>query len=228
MNIVIILAAGSGTRMNKESPKQFLLVDDKPLFVLSSLTFNNHPLVDEIILVTLKDNIDLVNQYVNEFHLNKVKAVIEGGSTRQKSTLKALEYLKENGTNKNDIILIHDAARPLVNSDIITRNIEECHKYEAVETAVPVVDTLIESENKEVSRFLNRDIIYQVQTPQTFRFDVIYDAHKALINDENTDDAGIVIKNNHPVHIVLGDRFNFKVTTSDDLELLEAIIEHAR
>lgn len=228
MNIAVILAAGSGSRMNIDTPKQFLLLNKRPLFAISLETFSSHKSIDEIILVTSKNEVQTMNEYVKKNGFNKVNAVVEGGSTRQESTFNALQYLKDKGINDDDVILIHDAARPLVSQDIITNNIEGCLEHDAVETAVKAVDTLIESKDGTLNAVLNRDVIYQVQTPQTFRFKLIYEAHKAFNNETNTDDAGIVLKYNHPVHIVEGDKLNFKVTTQDDLKLLKALLKDER
>ena len=222
MNIALIVAAGVASRMgNLEKPKQFLLIKEKPLFLYSVLAFENNPNIDAIIIVTSEQYIKEVQDYCSSYQVSKIKGVIVGGKTRQESVYHGLIKAKELSLS-DDVILIHDAARPLVSQDIITNNIEGCLEHDAVETAVKAVDTLIESKDGTLNAVLNRDVIYQVQTPQTFRFKLIYEAHKAFNNETNTDDAGIVLKYNHPVHIVEGDKLNFKVTTQDDLKLLQA------
>lgn len=228
MNIAIILAAGSGTRMQSSTPKQFLLINDKPLFIYSVEAFNKHEMIDEIIISVPSDSVQLVKNYILKYKINKVKAVVPGGSSRQDSTVKALNYLVDNGVNDQDIVLIHDAARALVSEQIITSNIKACEEYDAVETAIKATDTLVESSSSSVEKSLNRDIVYQVQTPQTFRFKIIYEAHQNNIGSIFTDDASLVIKNGHDVHIVDGDKFNFKITTSEDFQILEALKKNER
>ena len=117
MNIVVVVAAGSGTRMKTiNEPKQFIRVNDKPLMIYSLETFNIHPRIDAIIVVTNEQYIKDVESMCKEYKLNKVKAVVKGGSTRQESVFNGLEKAMSLSQSKDDIVLIHDAARPLVAS----------------------------------------------------------------------------------------------------------------
>ncbi len=221
-NIALITAAGSGTRMGEGKPKQFLIVNGKPLLSYTIEAFNNHPLIDEIIIVTNEDFIDEVKSFSGNYQ--KVKHIVKGGSTRQQSVFLGLSFLKENGVNPNDIILIHDGARPLVSERIIAANIEACKENNAVETVISATDTIIQSKDGEINnQTLNRKELYQVQTPQTFKFDLIYKAHSSLQNDDATDDAQLVAKLGKDIYLVNGDKKNFKVTTKEDLEYFELL-----
>ncbi len=230
MNIALILAAGSGTRMgNTSKPKQFLTIYNTPLIVHTVQAFENHDDVEQIVIVTNKEYIDEVKVYCKQYDLSKVKAVVEGGDARQKSVYNGIKYLESHGVKDDDIILIHDSARPLVSQDIITRNIEACKEYGAVDTVITSSDTIIKSLDKEViSEIPTRSELFQGQTPQTFKFGIINKAHEHAreTNDtKTTDDCYLVLKINYPVHLVEGSKFNFKITTFDDLTLLKALLK---
>ena len=227
MNIAIVLAAGKSERLNDINvPKQLYLLNNVPLFMYSVLTFNNLEDIDEVCVVTNEECYERINQYLNLYHLEKVKGIILGGATRQESVFNALKKLEDNGVKDDDIILIHDAARPLMDKFIIIDNIAGVKMYNAVTTAIKVKDTIIKGEDT-LDGFVDRNELYQAQTPQSFRFRIIKDAHdnalkKNLMN--MTDDSALVKENGQPVHIVKGTTANFKVTTIDDLKLLEMIV----
>ena len=165
MNIALILAAGSGTRMGLETPKQFVLVKDKPLLYYSVKIFESYPELDAIVLVTNKENISLVEEIVKEFNFKKVKAIVEGGETRQDSVYNGLNKIKE-FASEDDVVLIHDAARPLVNHRIIFDNIKACNEFGAVDTAIQASDTIVKSsDGSGVDELPLRRELYQAQTP---------------------------------------------------------------
>ena len=224
MNIAIVLAGGTGSRMSLDMPKQFAVVKGKPIMAYTLSVFQNSPLVDSIYLVSHKEYFKQSKQIINEYKLNKVKTVIEGGQTRQESVFNALRQIN---AKDDDIILIHDCARPLVDEQIIKDNIEQCQLRDAVETAVKAVDTTIEVSEEQFENSLNRDKLYQVQTPQTFKYRLIKEAHENAIKNELdniTDDAQLVAKLGHKVFIVNGKKTNLKVTTNEDLKILEALL----
>ena len=230
MNYALIVAAGSGTRMgNNLKPKQFLLVKNKPLFIYSSETFNNHPDIDKIVIVTAQEYIDEVKDLCQKYKITKLVDVVIGGKTRQESVYNGLLKIKSLSNNlDSDIVLIHDAARPLVSQDIISSNIKECLINDAVTTVIPSSDTIIRSlDEKIINDVPLRKELYQSQTPQTFKLALILSAHE-LAKKNNcldiTDDAQLVLKIGKNVHLVKGNKRNFKVTTSDDLAIFEALI----
>ncbi len=228
MNIVILLAAGSGTRMNNVVPKQFININNKPLMVYPLETFSSCSLIDEIIIVTSKEYISQVNDYVTQFNINKVKAIIEGGSTRQKSVFNALTYLKKHNVNDQDNILIHDSARVLISEEIIKNNIHALEKYNAVDSVIPMTDSVIKSDTGiNITSLCKRSELYLSQTPQSFKFNIIYKAHenvKNLKDFEITDDCSLVLKIDEDVYLVEGSRLNFKITTKEDLLLLKSLL----
>lgn len=228
MNIAMILGAGSGTRMgNVSTPKQFLNVYNKPLIVHTIESFEVHDDIDMIVVVTNKEYIDQVKMYVKQFDLSKVKYVVEGGDSRQKSVFHGLEKIKEFAKD-DDLIIIHDAARPLISKRIISDNIKFGHEYKAVDTVIPSADTIIVSlDNKIINDVPLRKNLYLGQTPQSFEFKLIYETH--LWAKENnildaSDDCQLVMKNGLDVHLVNGDKMNFKITTFDDLMMLKSML----
>lgn len=230
MNIALILAAGSGTRMgNTNKPKQFLSIYNKPLIVHTIEAFEMHDDIDMILIVTNDTYIDDVKIWCKQYDLTKVQYIVAGGSSRQESVYNGLKKLEKIGTKDDDIILIHDAARPLISQTIITDNIESCKKYHAVDTVIPSSDTIIRSVDKEtICEIQKRSEQYQGQTPQSFTFKVINDAHeyaKKINNTETTDDCRLVLNMGKEVHLVNGSKLNFKITTFDDLMMLKALLK---
>jgi 2-C-methyl-D-erythritol 4-phosphate cytidylyltransferase len=191
--------------------------------------FENHNDVDAIVVCTNKEYIDQVMVWCKQYDLCKVKAVVAGGETRQQSVFNGLKAIKELIKNDDDVVLIHDAARPLISYKIIDDNIEGCKKFGAVDTVIKASDTIVQSaDNNTITNIPNRSELYQGQTPQSFKFSIIYNAHLKAMNGEIknvTDDAKLVIESGHPVHLVNGSAQNFKITTFDDLMLLKALLK---
>ena len=181
MNIALIVAAGSGSRMgNADKPKQFLPIYGKPLMIHTIEAFEVHDEIDAIVVVTNEAYIDQVKVWCKQYDLGKIKAVVAGGDSRQISVHNGLQAVKALSKDpKNDIVLIHDAARPLISQRIITDNIRVCEKYDAVDTVIKASDTIVRSVNEEsISDIPARNELYQGQTPQTFKLSLILDAHE--------------------------------------------------
>ena len=164
MVIAMILASGTGTRMgNVECPKQFLLIYNKPLIVHTIEAFEANEGVDQILVVTNEDYIDQVKVWCKQYDLGKVKNVVAGGNSRQISVFNGLTALEQMGTDGEDSILIHDAARPLISQKIINDNIEGCKKYGAVDTVIPSSDTIIRSvDGLEITEIQKRNEIFRL------------------------------------------------------------------
>lgn len=227
MNIALVLAAGSGTRMNNEQPKQFILVNGKPLFLYSVETFQNNENIDAIVIATNKEYIEQVEELAKGY--SKVKSVIAGGETRQQSVYNGLKEIEKFIGNEKDLVLIHDSARPLVSERIINENVTLGKQFGAVDTVVQASDTIINSKDKEtINEILNRSELYQTQTPQTFEFGIIKKAHERALKDNVpnvTDDCKLVMHFGVDVHFARGDKLNFKVTTPEDLEMFKALVK---
>ncbi|MBE7056668.1 MAG: 2-C-methyl-D-erythritol 4-phosphate cytidylyltransferase [Ruminococcaceae bacterium] len=222
MNIGAILAGGKGLRMGGSVPKQFLDIGGKPILVHTIEKFQRHPEIDEICVVCPVEHCDFIWELVNQHGLNKVKYVIPGGRERQESSLVATEAMYHQH-EPDDILLIHDGARPNVDERIISENIKMASNIGACNTVIPSQDTILTSKDgKMVSGYTNRSEMYLVQTPQSFKLKVIYDAHiKSVEKPGITDDCSLVYLCGGEVGLVEGSKANVKVTTPEDLQLVK-------
>lgn len=225
----IVLAAGSGSRMKSKTKKQFMEIKGKPVIWYSLFEFEKSR-VDEIILVTGKEDIDYCKkEIVEKYNLKKIKNVVAGGSERYESVYNGLKEVTGN------IVLIHDGARPLINNEIIERSIEGTIKSDACVVGVPVKDT-IKRANKEgyIIDTPNRSELWITQTPQSFKTDLVKMAYKKMKEELEkgnttlniTDDAMVVKEfTTNQVRFVQGDYKNIKVTTPEDIDIAELFIE---
>ncbi|MBZ9609368.1 2-C-methyl-D-erythritol 4-phosphate cytidylyltransferase [Clostridium estertheticum] len=232
MNIAIILAGGKGTRMGiVDQPKQFIDIYGKPIVVHTIEAFDIHEQIDAIAVVCLKEWHEDIKIWTRKFELNKVKWIVDGGETRQESVLAGLKAIEEDVTS-DDIVVIHDAARPLISHRIIGDNIEGAKEYGAVDTVIPATDTIIQSsDDSTISSIPVRKELYLGQTPQSFKYSTIMDAHKSAAKSklqDSTDDCRVVLNYGEKVHLVNGDKLNFKITTMEDLLLLKSIIKMSK
>lgn len=218
----IVLLAGNSTRFDSTTPKQFFEINGKPLAFYSIGIFEESINVDEIVLVTKKEYINDVKDLVNKYNFKKVINIVEGGNTRQKSVSNGLKAVSEN----TDIVAIHDGARPIISQELIGKCIESAKNYGASTVAIPCVDTTVVSKDKIlIDNMLDRKTLWSVQTPQCFNLSLIKKAHKEAKIDDASDDASLVKNIGHDVSLVLGSKTNIKVTTQDDLPIVEALIE---
>lgn len=225
----IVLAAGSGSRMKSKTKKQFMEIKGKPVIWYSLFEFEKSR-VDEIILVTGKEDIDYCKkEIVEKYNLKKIKNVVAGGSERYESVYNGLKEVTGN------IVLIHDGARPLINNEIIERSIEGAIKSDACVVGVPVKDT-IKRANKEgyIIDTPNRSELWITQMPQSFKTDLVKMAYKKMKGELEkgnttlniTDDAMVVEEfTTNQVRFVQGDYKNIKVTTPEDIDIAELFIE---
>lgn len=225
MNIGLILASGKGTRMNSSLPKQFIKINNKPLLIYTLERFERNSDIERIVLVVDKDYFSSVKKMIAEYHITKITDIVFGGITRKESVYNGLCALKKLNVKNNDIILIHDSARALVSDKIITDNINACKEFEAVSTAYKCIDTIIENREEQTYKVLNRDNLYQIQTPQTFKFELIMKAHELNIDKNASDDAQLMNSIGKKVHLVNGSKKNFKITYQEDIELFKAYLK---
>lgn len=219
--------AGSGLRLQQQIPKQFIKINERPLFTYALDQLYHHDLIGRLVLVVHDDYRLEVSAYCQKNYPNKPFTVISGGKTRQESVYQAILYLNPL-LNDDDLVLIHDAARPLVSKETIANNLKTAAVFGAVTTAITSTDTLIKvDEHLRLDKTLEREQIYRVQTPQTFAFSLLKIAHQhAAARNINSfsDDAQMVRALPHDVRIVEGDTTNFKVTNPHDLEILRALL----
>jgi len=210
---VIIAAAGTGSRMNADVPKQYLKIDGKPMLVKTAGAFSENDGVDQIVVVT---NQEYHHECERLLLANNIKAtVVAGGEKRQDSVYEGLKKLPED----TDYVLIHDAARPFVTQELIQKTIEAVIEKQAVVCAVPVKDTIRMKTDEEKSVTTDRSLMFAVQTPQAFQKELIVEAYEQAFREGfyGTDDAVLAERSGHAVHIIDGSYDNIKITTRGDM-----------
>lgn len=218
--IAVILAGGLGVRMGGEKPKQFFEIGGKPILIHSLETFNNQKDIDKIILVINNEFKELFVELLKKYHFHKLETVTLGGKERSDSSRNALKHIKKSTNTK---VLIHDAVRPFVSTEVISRVVEALNTFEAVNVGIPATDTILYANtNQEIATVPPRENIYLAQTPQGFLAHVIHRAYELAENDKNftaTDDCGVVHRYcpEVPIKIVEGDVENIKITYPSDL-----------
>lgn len=219
---VVILAAGVGKRMNSTTPKQFLKLQGKPILIHTLETFEKHPHISQITVVTNQDSFAQVDHMLQEYGLQKVKQVVMGGEERQDSVYAGIKV------TQTKLVMVHDAVRAFVTSDEISALIEAVNENNPAATlAVPVKDTIKKvNEAGMVEETLNRQELWSIQTPQMFERSLLLRAHQqAVVHDVSaTDDAMLVEMLGDSVKVVRGEYTNIKITTPDDIFLGEAIL----
>lgn len=230
--IAIIFAGGTGARMgNDGKPKQFLVVEGKPIFIHTLQFFEKHSEIDEIYVAMKKEFIDITKELLKEFNINKVVDIVAGGETGQDSIYNALSAAKKNN-NDDSIVLIHDGVRPLISKDLITKNIRSVEKHNSGITSTSCVETVIISKNgKQIDNIPIRKNTYLAQAPQSFRLgDVIalHDKERILENPyENiVDTCTLYEKYGKDIVLVEGERGNIKITTPEDYFLFKALLNY--
>ena len=233
MNIAIILSGGTGTRMGLSIPKQYVEVNGIPVIQYCLKTLLGHKMVDMAVIAVADEWQDFVQQCVDRLSPKIPVYYSQPGDTRQGSIINALKVTKQKGAKDNDIVLIHDAARPLVSADIISDTLKAMETYDAVDVAIPAVDTIVQCDaaGSVMESIQDRNLLWHMQTPQGFRQKTIQEAYHIALKDPNftaTDDCGTVLRYlpQVKVGIVRGIQRNIKLTYADDLSLLEFLLSH--
>ncbi|MBN1875633.1 MAG: 2-C-methyl-D-erythritol 4-phosphate cytidylyltransferase [Anaerolineae bacterium] len=219
--IAIILAAGSGTRMQSEVNKHLLPLAGKPVIVHTLEAFERCTAIDAIVLVTSAENIGAYQALIAEHGIGKVSRIVLGGETRQASAHNGLR-----AAGDCDIVLLHDGARPLIGQQEIEAVIRDAAEYGGAVVAVPAKDTVVRAREGFIEAQLERSVLWQVQTPQGFKSAIIRDAYAAAARDgvQSTDDTGLVTRLGGRVKITPGSYANIKITTSEDLVIAEVLL----
>lgn len=213
----ILLMAGIGSRLGSSLPKQFHQLGQQKIYQQTLQTFLESGLFEQIILVCHPDWIEEVKNEVPP----EVQ-VVPGGPTRQASSLQGLQACDP----ATDFIMIHDAVRPFVSLEILQRNVSSVLKHRAVDTCIPSADTIVHAEEGTfITSIPARKTYLRGQTPQTFDYQLICEAHQKTHQINATDDCSLVLELGHPVAVVLGEENNIKITTELDVELAEWILK---
>lgn len=226
-----IVAGGCGSRMKcADIPKQFLEIGGEPIVVRTVKRFLEIDSIDKVYIGIKPDWHDYMCELAEKFSLDMNRlSIIDGGTDRNGTVMNIIDRIKiDFGCNKGDIILTHDAVRPFVSEKIILDNIECAKKHSACGTYVPAVDTIVKSCGKIVETTLDRSVLYQAQTPQSFEITELLKCFESLSHEQKsglTDTCGIFTACGKEIHIVSGDVMNFKITTDNDLFIARALTD---
>lgn len=218
----VILVAGNSTRFGDKTSKQMFLLAGKPVFAHSLETFCNNSTIDEVCIVTNKENLAEIEKYVKANKLVKAHVIL-GGKTRQESVSNSIKYLEKYADN--DLVIIHDGARPLLDSETLNSVISATKKYGAVTTAIPMEDTVCVTKTDVISSFADRKQMMRIQTPQAFEFGLLRKAHAKASNLEATDDCSLVMALPHEIKLIPGSKKLSKITTIEDIKYLETLLK---
>lgn len=228
MITALIFAGGTGKRMNTRSkPKQFLELHGKPVIIYTLEHFEYHDMIDNIVVVCLKNGMEELREMITRYGIKKVTQIIPGGATGHDSIYNGLCAMKA-VNEPDDIVLIHDGVRPLINEELITANIEAVRKYGNAITSEPATESVLRSNDGEnVDEVPNRDVMYVAKAPQSFRYgDILAMYEKARAEGKKSIDSSHLLSMYRvPMHIVPSVKNNIKITEPMDFYIFRALYE---
>ena len=232
MNVAVIIAGGVGSRTGQEIPKQFINVYDKPVIIYTLEKFQRHPLIDAIEVVCIDGWQEILKAYAAHYQITKLKWVVTGGSTGQESIRNGVFFLKDICA-KDDIVVVHDGIRPMVDSSVLTDVLKVARQYGNGVASLPYNEQIfvVDRENEEsTTEYIPRETLRRVQTPQAYRYGELYEAYREAFEKKkgiygsayaNT----MMVELGHRLYFAKGSDKNFKITTKDDLDLLKAYLK---
>jgi 2-C-methyl-D-erythritol 4-phosphate cytidylyltransferase len=230
-NIALLIAGGSGNRMGQSIPKQFLTVNEKPVIVYTLEAFQNHPEIDAIAVVCIESWESVLQAYANQFNITKLKYIVLGGKNGQDSIRNGIFELEKH-FSPDDIVLIHDAIRPMVSEEIISDCIRVTKEKGNAITVIPCAEAMMQTEDGETSTgSYPRDRLKRTQTPQGFSLGKIADLHRRALEAGITNSIAsctLMIEMGEQVHFSAGSEKNIKLTTLDDIDIFKALLEAKR
>lgn len=232
MNIALVFAGGVGTRMNSRSlPKQFLSVHGKPIIIHTLEHFENHPDVDAIVVSCVEGWIPYLEELQDKFKITKIRKIVPGGATGQLSIYNGLCAAEEVAADTKNIVLIHDGVRPLINSDIISKNIASVKKYGSAITSVKLTETALsisDEDPSQIGQIYDRSKMCFARAPQSFWLEDILAAHRHVMAENRTDfidSCSMMSYMGHSLHLVAGPTENIKITMPEDFFVLRAMLD---
>lgn len=232
MNIAILTAAGSGTRMHQDIPKQFIHVDNKPIIAYTMEAFEKHPSIDAIVVVTISSWKEVLHAYAKQFNISKLSMVVDGGETGQESIYNGLKAIEEKYGVEGNTVIVHDGNRPLVSTEIISDSLATYQQYGSSVAAIPCVEVVFSSEDGLVAEdSIPREKLFRTQTPHVYSVKKLLWAHaeakkKGLPNTAASCD--LMFRLGEKVYFSRGSEENFKITTVDDLTMFKAMLKTRR
>lgn len=232
MNVALVFAGGSGTRMRSNGiPKQFLKINGMPIIIRTLEHFEHHPDIDAICVVCIEGWINKLNKYLKRYEFEKVRAVIPGGKDGQESIRNGLYCIRDTfDVDDDSIVLIHDGVRPLINEQLITNNINSVKNNGSAITVVPAIETIVRvNDNKDLIGSVDRTHCCIARAPQSFYLKDILAAHAKALEDgvasTMVDSASLMLYCGYKLSVVEGPMENIKVTTPMDFYTCRAFFE---
>ena len=230
-NIGLIISGGSGNRMHQDIPKQFITVNEQPVIIYTLKAFEEHPAIDAIAVVCIKGWENVLSAYSKQFNITKLEYIIPGGENGQASIRNGVMELEKH-FNKDDLVLIHDAIRPLVSAEIISDNIRVACEYGNAITVIPCAEAMLITEDGVVSTgSFSRSKLKRTQTPQAFRIGDICDLHRRALKAGITNSVAsctLKIEMGEQVYFSAGSEKNIKLTTVEDIDIFKALLAATR
>lgn len=233
MNIAIIIAGGTGSRMGQDIPKQFINVYDKPVLIYTLEGFQRHPQIDAIEVVCLDGWHDVLRAYAKQFNITKLKWIVSGGETGQESIRNGV-YNLEDKCSPEDIIIIHDGIRPLIDDSVLSDVIAKCQMYGNAVTSLPYNEQIfIKDDDISTMKYIPRETLRRVSTPQAYRYDLLDSKYHEAFREKigiygsaytNTMMADLGVR----LYFAAGSDKNIKLTTKDDLEMFKAYLKESK
>lgn len=231
-NIAMVIAGGVGARTHQDIPKQFISVKDVPVIIYTLKAFQNHPQIDAIEVVCLEGWHDVLRAYAKQFGISKLESIVPGGETGQDSIRNGLWDIVKRYQEDDDIVLIHDAIRPMVSAEIISDNIRTCREKGNAITVIPCTSVMLKTEDAIISTDqVPRENLKITQTPQTFFINELVEVHKRAITMDllpSIASCALYIEMGLPVYLSSGSEKNIKITTSEDIEIFQSLLESKR
>lgn len=227
--IAIITAGGTGTRTHQDLPKQFLTVENKPIIIYTLEAFQQHPSIDEIYVSCLEGWNTILEAYAKQFNITKLKSIVVGGETGQKSIYNGLKAIKKDNERTDDIVvLVHDGNRPMLPQHVITDNLVKQKKYGSAVAVVPTTEVVfVSNDGIESKTELNRDELWRTQTPHAYRFNELWKIHNKAIEDGVANMAAscsLMQRYGFTTYFSKGSEKNIKITTVEDIEIFRALL----
>lgn len=230
-NIALLIAGGSGNRMHQDIPKQFITVNERPVIVYTLEAFEKHPEIDAIAVVCIGGWEQVLWAYARQFNITKLKHVVPGGKNGQDSIRNGV-YELEKHYAADDLVLIHDAIRPMVSAEIISDNIRVAREYGNAITVIPCAEAMMQTEDGIVSvGSYPRDRLKRTQTPQAFRIGDICELHREALKCGITNSVAsctLMIEMGKQVYFSAGSEKNIKLTTVEDIDIFKALLAAKR
>ena len=230
MNVALIIAGGVGKRMKQDIPKQFIMVNDKPILLYTLESFENHPEVDAIMVVCLDGWQEILKGYAKKFNITKLKWIVAGGKTGQESIRNGVEALKD-VCSEDDTVIIHDGIRPIIDELVLSDVIVKCHQYGNAVTSLPYNEQIFIIEDEYTTKkYIPRETLRRVSTPQAYKYGKLAWAYEKAFREEigiygSSYTNTMMVDLGETLHFALGSDKNIKLTTLEDLKLFKGYLK---